>query len=105
MQTAANSTIGHELMPNIPRPPRGAGTRERVMCWDACGRRLRCSPSNGNFYTAADQPRAAAVVVVDGRITFVGKTPDALRRGPTKGKPGNRGVRSGGRRGPMGRPF
>jgi hypothetical protein len=39
--------------------------------------------SNGNFYTAAaDQPRAAAVVVVDGRITFVGATPDALRRAP-----------------------
>ena len=39
--------------------------------------------SNGNFYTATDdQPRAEAVVVVDGRITFVGKTPDALRRAP-----------------------
>jgi predicted amidohydrolase YtcJ len=39
--------------------------------------------SNGNFYTAADdQPRAAAVVVVEGRITFVGGTADALRRAP-----------------------
>jgi predicted amidohydrolase YtcJ len=39
--------------------------------------------SNGNFYTAScDQPRAQAAVVVDGRITFVGKIPDALRRAP-----------------------
>ena len=39
--------------------------------------------TNGNFYTANDlQPRAAAAVVVDGRITFVGATPDALRRAP-----------------------
>jgi len=38
---------------------------------------------NGNFYTANElQPRAAAAVVVDGRITFVGATPDALRRAP-----------------------
>ncbi|MBS0419044.1 MAG: amidohydrolase [Proteobacteria bacterium] len=38
---------------------------------------------NGNFYTANDlQPRAEAAVVVDGRITFVGATPDALRRAP-----------------------
>jgi predicted amidohydrolase YtcJ len=36
---------------------------------------------NGNFYTAEDgQPRAQAVVVVGGRITFVGSTADALRR-------------------------
>jgi predicted amidohydrolase YtcJ len=39
--------------------------------------------SNGNFYTANDlQPRAQAAVVVDGRITFVGAGPDALRRAP-----------------------
>lgn len=39
--------------------------------------------SNGNFYTANDlQPRAQAAVVVDGRITFVGASPDALRRAP-----------------------
>jgi predicted amidohydrolase YtcJ len=39
--------------------------------------------TNGNFYTAADsQPRAEAVVIVEGRITFVGKTADALRRAP-----------------------
>jgi predicted amidohydrolase YtcJ len=39
--------------------------------------------ANGNFYTANDlQPRAEAAVVVDGRITFVGATPDALRRAP-----------------------
>src|ERR1700737_1787907 len=39
--------------------------------------------SNGNFYTAADrQPRAEAVVIVEGRIAFVGKTADALRRAP-----------------------
>jgi predicted amidohydrolase YtcJ len=39
--------------------------------------------SNGNIYTAADsQPRAEAVVIVEGRITFVGKTADALRRAP-----------------------
>src|ERR1700737_3771889 len=39
--------------------------------------------SNGNFYTAADgQPRAEAVVIVEGRITFVGKNADALRRAP-----------------------
>ena len=40
-------------------------------------------PTNGNFYTADDlQPRAQAAVVVDGRITFVGAGPDALRRAP-----------------------
>ena len=39
--------------------------------------------TNGNFYTAADsQPRAEAVVIVEGRITFVGKAADALRRAP-----------------------
>ncbi len=39
--------------------------------------------TNGNFYTANDlQPRAQAAVVVDGRITFVGAGPDALRRAP-----------------------
>ena len=39
--------------------------------------------NNGNFYTAADsQPRAEAVVIVEGRITFVGKNTDALRRAP-----------------------
>jgi predicted amidohydrolase YtcJ len=38
---------------------------------------------HGNFYTAADsQPRAEAVVIVEGRITFVGKSTDALRRAP-----------------------
>jgi predicted amidohydrolase YtcJ len=38
---------------------------------------------NGRFYTAAaGQPRAAAVVVVDGRITFVGSGTDALHRAP-----------------------
>lgn len=39
--------------------------------------------SNGNFYTAADsRPRAEAVVIVEGRIAFVGKNTDALRRAP-----------------------
>src|SRR5262249_10211403 len=39
--------------------------------------------ANGHFYTAAQsQPQAAAVVIVDGRITFVGSTPDALHRAP-----------------------
>jgi len=39
--------------------------------------------TNGNFYTGADsQPRAEAVVIVEGRITFVGRTGDALRRAP-----------------------
>src|SRR5882757_1559948 len=39
--------------------------------------------TNGNFYTAADsQPRAEAVVIVEGRITFVGRAADALRRAP-----------------------
>jgi predicted amidohydrolase YtcJ len=38
---------------------------------------------NGKFYTANDlEPRATAAVVVDGRNTFVGATPDALRRAP-----------------------
>jgi predicted amidohydrolase YtcJ len=40
---------------------------------------------NGNFYTAADaRPRAEAVVIVEGRITFVGKAADALRRAPAE---------------------
>src|ERR1700736_5574691 len=39
--------------------------------------------TKGNFYSAADsQPRAEAVVIVEGRITFVGKGADALRRAP-----------------------
>lgn len=39
--------------------------------------------TNGNFYTAADsQARAEAVVIVEGRITFVGKAADVLRRVP-----------------------
>jgi hypothetical protein len=81
-------TIGHKAMPNIDTPGANrAGRRLRAaLCWDACAPRRRgprSSASNGNFYTAADdQPRAEAVVVVDGRITFVGKTPDALRRAP-----------------------
>ena len=38
---------------------------------------------NGNIYTGADaQPRAQAIVIVEGRITFVGATADALRRAP-----------------------
>jgi len=37
---------------------------------------------NGNIYTAAGQARAQAIVIVEGRITFVGATPDALRRLP-----------------------
>ncbi len=38
---------------------------------------------NGNIYTAAAaQPRAQAIVIVEGRITFVGATADALRRAP-----------------------
>src|SRR5262245_45320778 len=38
---------------------------------------------NGNFYTgAAVQPRAAAVVVLGVRITFVGSTADAMHRAP-----------------------
>jgi predicted amidohydrolase YtcJ len=39
--------------------------------------------SNGRFYTAAEaQPHAQAVVIVEGRITFVGSAADALRRAP-----------------------
>jgi len=38
---------------------------------------------NGNVYTGDERhPRAQAVVTVDGRITFVGGTADALRRAP-----------------------
>ena len=38
---------------------------------------------NGNIYTAAEAaPRAQAVVIVEGRITFVGSSTDALRRAP-----------------------
>ena len=66
----------HEvLLPTGPGPqyvgtPAGGG-----------GRRPVGFATNGNFYTANDlQPRAQAAVVVDGRITFVGDSPDALRR-------------------------
>lgn len=38
---------------------------------------------NGNIYTGADaQPRAQAIVIVEGRIAFVGAAADALRRAP-----------------------
>ncbi len=39
--------------------------------------------TNGNIYTVEEaQPRAQAVVVEDGRITFVGDSAEALRRAP-----------------------
>jgi hypothetical protein len=65
-------------MPNIVTP--GANRAGRRLRPRLVLGRLRAAAawaplilSNGNFYTAADdQPRAAAVVVVDGRITFVG---------------------------------
>jgi predicted amidohydrolase YtcJ len=39
--------------------------------------------TNGNFYTGSDrQPHAQAIVIVDGRIRFVGGDTDALHRAP-----------------------
>jgi len=39
---------------------------------------------NGNVYTGSDsQPRAEAIVAVDGRITYVGTSGEAERRAPT----------------------
>src|SRR5689334_21305570 len=55
-----------------------------LLSWAVC----RAAPaalvlSNGHVYTAAaGQPRAAAVVIVGDRITFVGAAADALRRAP-----------------------
>ncbi|HWM71589.1 MAG TPA: amidohydrolase [Steroidobacteraceae bacterium] len=75
-------------MPNIDtrganRPPRYPGARNMLGRLRAAAAAAPLLLSNGNFYTAScDQPRAQAVVVVDGRITFVGKIPDALRRAP-----------------------
>ena len=88
-------------MPNIdPRSPRRVRRRPdaRPMLGGFCGlsvlflltipaaTAVAAAPlilTNGNFYTAADsQPRAEAVVIVEGRITFVGKAADALRRAP-----------------------
>ncbi len=75
-------------MPNIDtrgtgRPARPPGARPMLGRLRAAAAAAPLLLSNGNFYTAAtDQPRAEAAVVVDGRITFVGKTPDALRRAP-----------------------
>jgi predicted amidohydrolase YtcJ len=75
-------------MPNIDthggkRGDRQAGARNMLGRLRVAAAAAPLILSNGNFYTAADdQPRAAAVVVVDGRITFVGETPDALRRAP-----------------------
>ena len=74
-------------MPNIDTCGGGAGRqwRPRNMLGRlrAAAAALPLVLSNGNFYTANDlQPRAEAVVVVDGRITFVGTSPDALRRAP-----------------------
>ena len=80
-------TIGHKGMPNIDTCGGGGGRqwRPRNMLGRlrAAAAALPLVLSNGNFYTANDlQPRAEAVVVVDGRITFVGTSPDALRRAP-----------------------
>ena len=71
-------------MPNIDtRGGRQPGARNMLGRLRAAAAAAPLLLANGNFYTAADdQPRAAAVVVVDGRITFVGTTPDALRRAP-----------------------
>src|ERR1700737_4656219 len=88
-------------MPNIETRPPGRARRQpgaRTVLGAFCGlsvlflcafpatTAVAAAPlilTNGNFYTAADnQPRAEAVVIVEGRITFVGKTADALRRAP-----------------------
>jgi predicted amidohydrolase YtcJ len=89
-------------MPNIDTRAPGRARRQagaRPMLGGFCGvsvlfllsfppRTAAAAPAplildNGNFYTAADsQPRAEAVVIVEGRITFVGRTADALRRAP-----------------------
>jgi len=61
----------------------GAGPRNMLGRLRAAAAAAPLVLGNGNFYTANElQPRAAAAVVVDGRITFVGATPDALRRAP-----------------------
>src|SRR6185369_15132394 len=42
---------------------------------------------NGTVYTVDDKnPRAEAVVAVDGRITYVGTTAEALKRAPAGAK-------------------
>ena len=74
-------------MPNIDTCAANPACRGpgRAICWDGCGRGSGrpVGPQQWQFYTANDlQPRAAAAVVVDGRITFVAATPDALRRAP-----------------------
>ena len=69
--------------PGVNRAARRPGARQMLGRLRAAAAWAPLILSNGNFYTATDdQPRAEAVVVVDGRITFVGKTPDALRRAP-----------------------
>src|SRR3954463_997174 len=79
-------TIGHKGMPNIDTSGANLSSLRHPRAGNMLGR-LRAAAAaaplvltNGNFYTVNDlQPRAAAAVVVDGRITFVGATPDALR--------------------------
>ena len=81
-------TIGHKGMPNIDTCsahevllPTGPGPQYVGTPAGGGRRRPVGFATNGNFYTANDlQPRAQAAVVVDGRITFVGDSPDALRR-------------------------
>ena len=69
--------------PGVNRAARRPGARQMLGRLRVAAAWAPLILSNGNFYTATDdQPRAEAVVVVDGRITFVGKTPDALRRAP-----------------------
>jgi hypothetical protein len=66
------------------------------MCWDTAGGATRCCRPMANFTPLRATNRAAAVVVVDGRITFVGKSPDALRRAPIGEQPGSRLFAPGG---------
>ena len=69
--------------PGVNRAARRPGARQMLGRLRVAAAWAPLILSNGNFYTATDdQPRAEAVVVVDGRITFVGKNPDALRRAP-----------------------
>jgi predicted amidohydrolase YtcJ len=76
-------------MPNIDTCSANLSSFRQALAGNMLGR-LRVAAAaaplvltNGNFYTANDlQPRAQAAVVVDGRITFVGAGPDALRRAP-----------------------
>lgn len=77
-QAAAGAHNRTQVMPNIDTPgrPRAGRTPGGArMCWDARGRRRPgCRRPMGNFYTVAGRPTPRrGVVVVDGRITFVGK--------------------------------